>query len=475
MKKRFLSLALVAAMIVASFSAFGAFAATNPVQSTAISPSIKMSKTTFALGEQINITYEGIAEDNTWLCIYPGTGAGQTHDTYVGRAGTDPSRQYIYIGGETNAVTVPFNNLTPGDSYSINKTKLDPFDKTPNIFWYRADIEGSIPELLAVGKYHAVVLGGGDWYNIKTNYIDFEVVDGPINVASIADITGPGEYKLIQNIDNADTGIVINSGNYVIDLNGFTLASTSSTKQSEAITVNGGTVTIKDTSAAQTGLIHHKTNDVICMNDGELTLENIKILGEASGCDGVFIGGGKVTVNNCYIKVVSSAIHNSKAAGTVTVNGGIYKASNALKVKGNAIITVNSAICFGALLDQTTTPPTRPSEEVFVAGNGAKLTTQDRIDPDGNVASAKIFYVLGDLNGDSKIAGADSALLLQYLAGWNIENNFTKAAADVNADGSVNGKDITLMLQYLAGWDVEFGSQTPAARWDDLDWTTPAK
>ena len=62
--------------------------------------------------------------------------------------------------------------------------------------------------------------------------------------------------------------------------------------------------------------------------------------------------------------------------------------------------------------------------------------------------------VAGDLNGDGKINLKDSMLLLQYLAGWEVELN--EANADVNGDGKVNLKDSMLLLQYLAGWESEF-------------------
>ncbi len=60
----------------------------------------------------------------------------------------------------------------------------------------------------------------------------------------------------------------------------------------------------------------------------------------------------------------------------------------------------------------------------------------------------------GDLSGDGKINLKDSMLLLQYLAGWEIE--FDEKNADINGDGKVNLKDSMLLLQYLAGWESEY-------------------
>ena len=60
----------------------------------------------------------------------------------------------------------------------------------------------------------------------------------------------------------------------------------------------------------------------------------------------------------------------------------------------------------------------------------------------------------GDINGDGTVNGKDSILLLQYLAGWNV--NIDMASSDINKDGTVNGKDSMLLLQYLAGWESAY-------------------
>ena len=60
----------------------------------------------------------------------------------------------------------------------------------------------------------------------------------------------------------------------------------------------------------------------------------------------------------------------------------------------------------------------------------------------------------GDLNKDGTVNGKDSMLLLQYLAGWDV--NIDKNNADINGDGTVNGKDSMLLLQYLAGWESAY-------------------
>lgn len=59
----------------------------------------------------------------------------------------------------------------------------------------------------------------------------------------------------------------------------------------------------------------------------------------------------------------------------------------------------------------------------------------------------------GDITDDGKVGLTDVSVLLQSVAGWDVDIN--DAAADANGDGKVNMTDITLMLQYIAAWDVE--------------------
>ena len=64
----------------------------------------------------------------------------------------------------------------------------------------------------------------------------------------------------------------------------------------------------------------------------------------------------------------------------------------------------------------------------------------------------------GDVNGDGKVNNKDFTRLFQYIAGWDVEVNYS--AFDTNGDGKVNNKDITRLFQYLAGWEVELHINT---------------
>lgn len=61
----------------------------------------------------------------------------------------------------------------------------------------------------------------------------------------------------------------------------------------------------------------------------------------------------------------------------------------------------------------------------------------------------------GDVDGSGAVDGVDTSLLLQYVAGWDVDVD--RAAADVDANGAVDGVDTSLLLQYVAGWDVTLG------------------
>lgn len=63
--------------------------------------------------------------------------------------------------------------------------------------------------------------------------------------------------------------------------------------------------------------------------------------------------------------------------------------------------------------------------------------------------------VIGDVNGDGQVNGADAGLLSRCASGWagyadKIKN---PDAADINRDGSVNGADAGILSRYVSGWN----------------------
>ncbi len=64
--------------------------------------------------------------------------------------------------------------------------------------------------------------------------------------------------------------------------------------------------------------------------------------------------------------------------------------------------------------------------------------------------------IYGDANGDDIVNLNDAVLIMQKIAGWDVE--LDDAYSDVNLDGIVNIADVVLIMQYAAGWDVVLGS-----------------
>ena len=70
-------------------------------------------------------------------------------------------------------------------------------------------------------------------------------------------VAGGGEVKLSSDITLANT-LEVNSGTVTLDLNGHTLSETAA-----VITVTGGHLTIKDSSAGMTGMITNNSNSAV--------------------------------------------------------------------------------------------------------------------------------------------------------------------------------------------------------------------
>ena len=188
------------------------------------------------------------------------------------------------------------------------------------------------------------------------------------------DIGAAGDYKLTSNISGT---VELSSGTYQIDLNGFTWTG--------ILKIKGATVTITD--SAKDGVITTADNDVIMLESGALTVTGIKIEGNDSGCDGIFVSGGKATINDCTISALSSAVQNK--GGEVTINGGTYSSgNNALKVNGNSMITVNGAELNGDLYIGDDNAAYDTIEKAFVAGSGYKLVISEKSEDGTKITKA---------------------------------------------------------------------------------------
>ncbi len=184
---------------------------------------LSLNKTVFAPGERIDLKYGGVSKNNTWLAIYSDDVGFAPGSQYQQRSATQPSLQYVYMGGESASETVPFNqlDLTDFPRYTRDITGNDTsFNETYTIF-YRDDNQNGKDDsfVLPAGNYHAVVLGGSDFYQVipttgyvggtavsQTNYIQFSVketgitveTDGPLFTVDLAGSSfAPGDWVAV--------------------------------------------------------------------------------------------------------------------------------------------------------------------------------------------------------------------------------------------------------------------------------------
>lgn len=67
---------------------------------------------------------------------------------------------------------------------------------------------------------------------------------------------------------------------------------------------------------------------------------------------------------------------------------------------------------------------------------------------------AESTTMYGDVNGDGKISGVDTTLIMQIIAGILTPTPEQWIKADINFDGEIDNKDKDEHQQYLAGWDT---------------------
>ena len=86
------------------------------------------------------------------------------------------------------------------------------------------------------------------------------------------------------------------------------------------------------------------------------------------------------------------------------------------------------------------------------------IATQDEIDGAVRTLTLKLAdaRLLGDVNGDGKIATDDSAAVLRFAAELNGLSDEAAASADVNRDGKADTSDAVMILQYAAEKITEF-------------------
>lgn len=188
---------------------------------------------------------------------------------------------------------------------------------------------------------------------------------GETEVSNAMGIGDAGNYKLTADIIGS---YEFKDGTYVIDLNGHMITG--------SITVNGADVTINDSSADKTGGVYTDSNDAIMVDAGKLVANGIQVTTMRSDCDGFFVGGGEVIINDCEIIAQNAGVQSKAASAKVVVNGGsIVSTLNALKVKNDAVIEVGGDLTMSGTMnvDANTCTAAHTVEKAFVASEGYEI------------------------------------------------------------------------------------------------------
>ena len=236
----------------------------------------------------------------------------------------------------------------------------------------------------------------------------------PEGIASTGDFVEGGTVnKLVRNISGQ---FAPTSGTYVIDLAGYTWS-----HNTTALVVSGtANVTVIDSVGG--GKIY-ANNDAITPHGGSLTLRGISVEADASGCDAVFVTGGTVVVEDCFLDGRQSSVHNDNEYGaTVSVIGCTLDGDDvALKGRNNAVITISGNTVFNntAVEMQRGFDSSRLVTDTFVAGEGCTITFDNPAAAGNGIRVNVTSYTGPVVVEDPAFAGAtvevDAGISLDFL------------------------------------------------------------
>ena len=133
-------------------------------------------------------------------------------------------------------------------------------------------------------------------------------------------------------------------------------------------------------------------------------------------------------------------------AGNYTIYGSMY--SEAWRYARN------NGFTFIALEEESTEPSTAESNSVeptTIYPTTEAVTEHTTTEP---ATAPAPEIMIGDVNGDSVVNGADAGILNRYTSGWKGYESKIKSmtAADINGDGNINGADAGILARYTSGW-----------------------
>ena len=253
---------------------------------------------------------------------------------------------------------------------------------------------------------------------------------------SLAEAISHSSRSTIKLLANVTENVTIPAGKTItLDLNGFTL--NGGTGTANAALYNLGTITIRDSSAAQTGTIKRddagiegETSYYVIRNRGTMTIESGNVINNS----------GYRKVNSTGSMVGSSLICNGDCdeGGTLTIKGGTFTQNNFIAIKNGALGVLH-------VTGGTITSNHSAIQNWFVANiTGGKINGQlwtDAYKADESVGQTTI-------GGDAKftgeivmdITGSVAPTLAINGGNLNVTNwRITSAAAKAGAKPAVSG------------------------------------
>ncbi|MEE0957269.1 MAG: bacterial Ig-like domain-containing protein [Ruminococcus sp.] len=315
-------------------------------------------------------------------------------------------------------------------------------------------------------------------YEDFTAAFDVEVQEKPVNLTSVAIVKKPDKLSYFVGEAFDDTGMVVvalydnNTTEAVNDYNFSGFDSSTTGKKTITVAYKGLTATfdveIKEKPVNLTSItIVQKPDKLSYFIDEEFDSTGLIVNAvydngtskavtdyTLSGFDSSTVGKKTITVTygdytaGFEVEVKAQPVYLKSLTVIKQPDKTVYNIGEELDTKGMMVIGVYSDGAVVNISDYTVSKLTEDIGEqtVTVSYEGKTATF--------NVTVEDKKVLIGDVNNDGQVNGADAGVLSRYAAGWKGYADKIKnlKAADVNNDGSVNGADAGILARYTSGW-----------------------
>ncbi len=130
-------------------------------------------------------------------------------------------------------------------------------------------------------------------------------------------------------------------------------------------------------------------------------------------------------------------------------NGKLSFAATQNYTKNGTVATLTFTVNAESTAQESAMNVEIPAGTAFIYdGNAMKDVIIDKSN-----STVRIYdYITGDADGNGSVNVRDVALILQFLADWDVTIN--QSAADGDKNGELNIRDAVRILQYITGWSV---------------------